>query len=79
MQVGAFFGYKCPQCNTKIDIGAVAGTSELNCPNCGVKMVPDLEGKASAANVYCPKCKASYGLVNSDRCPQCGGPLEGAQ
>lgn len=29
----------------------------------------------AAANVYCPKCKTAYGLVNSDRCPQCGGPF----
>ncbi len=79
MKVGAFFGYKCPRCNSTVDIGAVAGASTLKCPNCGVDMVPDPKGKTSAAKAYCPKCKSLYGLVNSDRCPQCGGPFQSIQ
>ena len=78
MQGGVFFGYKCPRGCSRVDIGAVAGSSEYNCSHCGTKMVPDSEGQASAAKVYCPRCKAQYGLVNSDRCPQCGGPFESA-
>jgi len=75
MKTGTFFGYKCPMCGSKSDIMAVAGGSEPRC-HCGSLMVKDDEGRASAANVYCPKCKAQFGLVNSDKCPQCGGPFE---
>lgn len=73
MQTGSFFGYKCPNpnCNTTIDVGAVAGGSELLCPNCKTAMVPDPNGRTNAANVYCAKCDAFYDLVNSDKCPQC--------
>jgi hypothetical protein len=46
METGAFFGYKCPKCNTKADIIAVAGAKEPIC-SCGTKMVPDSEGKSS--------------------------------
>jgi hypothetical protein len=27
------------------------------------------------ANVYCPNCNTYYGVVNSDKCPICGGPF----
>lgn len=77
MEAGAFFGYICPKCKSKADIIAVAGATEPKC-SCGTTMVPDPEGKSSTANAYCPKCKTLSGLVNSDRCPQCGGPFEGA-
>jgi len=62
MQTGSFFGYKCPQCNSTVDIAAVAGSNELLCSQCKVPMVPDPNGRTSAANVYCANCKASYGL-----------------
>ena len=76
MKASTFFGYKCPKCNSKITVGVVAGADELNCPNCGTTMVPDDEGQASAGNVYCPNCNSTFGLVTSDRCPECGGEFE---
>lgn len=75
METGAFFGYKCPKCNSKSDVIAVVGATEPICP-CGTKMIPDSEGQSSTANAYCPRCKSFSGLVNSDRCPECGGPFE---
>lgn len=75
MQAGSFFGYKCPKCQTSIDIAAIVGSDKLHCPNCGIEMMPDPQGKTSSANVYCRKCNTSFGLVNSDRCPKCGGPF----
>ena len=74
MKTGAFFGYKCPKCGSTSDIIAIAGSSEPRC-SCGAIMVPDPKGKTSTANAYCPKCKSFSGLVNSDRCPTCGGPF----
>ena len=73
MKVGSFFGYKCPTCGSTTDIGAVAGSDELHCPDCRTIMEPDLNGKTSAANVYCSNCNSSFGLVNSERCPICKG------
>jgi hypothetical protein len=75
MNVITFFGYKCPRCNSKVSVGVTTEESEIRCPSCNSIMVPDEEGQASAANVYCPKCNASFGLVTSDRCPICGGPF----
>jgi len=76
MWAASYFGYKCPKCGSTIDIGGVVGSSdELLCPHCGTVMITDPNGKTSAANVYCPNCKAFFGLVNSDRCPICEGPF----
>jgi len=75
MKVGSFFGYKCPRCGSTIDIGGVVGLDELHCSNCGTIMGPDPDGKTSAANVYCSNCNASFGVVNSERCPICNGPF----
>ena len=72
METNSFFGYKCPKCNTTIDIGVIVGNSKPLCPNCKTEMIPDNNGKVSAANVHCKKCNSFYGLINSDRCPQCG-------
>ena len=75
MTGNTFFGYRCPSCDTTVDIGASTSPSaEQRCPSCGTPMLPDPKGRASAANVYCPRCKIAVGLVNSDRCPECGGP-----
>ncbi len=75
MVASAFYGYKCPKCNSKITVGVLVGAKELHCPNCNIVMVPDQDGQASASNVYCPNCKNTYGIVSSDRCPICGGPF----
>ena len=75
MKATSFFGYKCPKCNSKISVGVMLGGDAPMCPGCEVPMVPDREAQASAANVYCPNCKTAFGLVNSDRCPTCGGPF----
>ena len=71
------FGLKCPKCNSTVDIGVVVGSVEQFCPSCNTKMVPNLEGKTSSANVHCSKCNASFGLINSDKCPTCGIPFSG--
>jgi hypothetical protein len=76
MKASSYFGYKCPKCNSTIDIAAVLSPSAiLFCENCGTEMVPNPNGRTCAANVYCPKCHISFGLVNSDTCPECGGPF----
>lgn len=76
MSSKVYFGYKCPKCGSTIDIGVQMGsTTDPNCPTCKTKMVPNPDGKTVAANVYCPRCDSSFGLVNSDKCPKCGGPF----
>lgn len=79
MKAGSFFGYKCPKCGSTIDIGALAGSDQPRCPSCGTIMEPDPNGTTSAANAYCPNCNAFFGLVNSDKCPKCGGPFSKLQ
>jgi hypothetical protein len=73
MSLTNYFGFECPRCNSTVDIGV--GSGDPTCPTCGTPMVPNTESRGAAANVYCKTCKAAYGLVNSNRCPQCGGPL----
>ena len=75
MKASSFFGHKCPNCGSTTDVAGVVGSDQLHCPSCGTIMEPDPEGKAVAANVYCPNCESSFGLVTSDKCPQCGGPF----
>lgn len=77
MEANVYFGYKCPKCGSTVGVGTTVGVSEnLPCPTCATPMVPDPKGQASAANVYCPRCKIAVGLANSDRCPDCGGEWE---
>jgi len=73
MSLTNYFGFKCPRCKSTVDIGV--GVGDPACPSCGTTMVPNTDFSGAAANVYCAACKAAYGLVNSSRCPQCGGPL----
>lgn len=75
MKASSFFGYKCPECGSKVDLAVIIGSTNLHCPNCGTAMKPDLHGKVSTANVYCPDCRIGFGLVNSDKCPRCGRPF----
>ena len=70
-----YFGYKCPNCNSTVDIGVSVGSGEQLCPNCKAKMIPNPEGKTTSANVHCSKCNSSFGLINSDKCPNCGQPF----
>jgi len=75
MKVGAFFGYKCQRCNSRVHAGVSIGTGAPLCSGCLVPMVPDDKGQASAGNVYCSQCDIWFGLVLSDKCPKCGGPF----
>ncbi len=67
----SYFGYHCPRCGSSVQVGV--GTP--SCPSCGKAMVPNPKARPSAANVYCKKCNAAFGLVTTDRCPTCGGPF----
>jgi len=73
MNLSSYFGFKCPRCGSTVDIGVTTG--DPSCPNCGAAMIRNEQFTGAAANVHCPTCNATYGLVNSDRCPQCGGPF----
>lgn len=80
MSAQTFFGYKCPRCNSTIDVGAsvtVGGRPQdkPTCPSCGVDMVPNPEGRTVAMNVHCRKCNSMFGMINSDVCPSCGEPF----
>ena len=77
MKGSTFFGYRCPNCGSTVQVGVAPGTDTLACPSCGSEMKPDPKGQASAANVFCPRCKLAVGFVTSDTCPQCGGPWSG--
>jgi hypothetical protein len=70
-----YFGYYCPQCNTRVSIG-VGPADNNNNPicTCGGIMEVDQNATPSAAQVYCSNCKSINGLVTSDRCPDCNGP-----
>lgn len=72
MKTGTYFGYKCPKCNSTIDIAAVVGSDKLLCPNCKTEIIPNDSGKTVSANVTCKKCNSSFGMINSDKCPNCG-------
>ena len=75
MKVASFFGYICPNCKTTIDIGAFAGGNKLLCPSCGTEMVPNPEGRPVTMNAHCKKCNSFFGMINTDKCPNCGTPL----
>ena len=77
MKASAYFGYICPKCGSKFDICGVVGSSnEMKCRNCGTVMIPDTNGKTSTANAHCPNCNASFGIINSDKCPICKRPFQ---
>jgi rRNA maturation endonuclease Nob1 len=75
MTASSYFGFRCPKCGSTVDIGA--GSSSPTCPSCGTGMVSNPQFGGAAANVFCPHCKAAFGLTNSTKCPQCGGPFTG--
>ena len=66
-----YFGYICPRCGSTVQIGI----GRPACPSCGAQMAPNKKASPSAANVYCKSCSSAFGVVTSDRCPKCGGPL----
>jgi len=74
----SYFGLICPQCQSTVDIGVGSSAGPPLCPNptCKTPMVPNPQTSPVAVNVYCPTCSASYRMVNSDKCPRCGGAFE---
>ncbi len=72
MQAISFFGYICPKCKTTIDISAIVGNDKIHCPTCKTEMVPNKQGRSVSANVHCKKCNSIFGIINSDKCPNCG-------
>ena len=74
MKPTAYFGFMCPQCNSTVDIGA-GFEATPTCSQCNVALVPNPNAKPATANAYCANCKSFAGIVNSDRCPACGGPF----
>ena len=79
MKATTIYGYKCPKCGSTIDIGVMIDSDNVpKCSKCNIPLIPDPNGKISAVNVYCPKCRITYGIVNSDRCPKCGGSFSKA-
>lgn len=72
MDVTTYFGFKCPRCNSSVAIGV----GKPNCPSCGTQMLPNFESEPVATNVHCKKCNSYYGMINSDKCPDCGTKFE---
>jgi rRNA maturation endonuclease Nob1 len=73
MALSSYVGFKCPRCHSTVDIGVTSGHPA--CTSCGTAMVQNENAPGAAANIYCRTCNAAFGLVNSDRCPECGGPF----
>jgi DNA-directed RNA polymerase subunit RPC12/RpoP len=78
MKPMTYFGFKCPACGSTIDIGIGFSSVPPRCLSCGTAMIPNPEARPSTANAYCPRCRSMFGLINSDRCPTCGGPFSAA-
>ncbi len=72
MSMTTYFGFICPQCKSTVDIGV----GQPNCPSCGTRMVANKQGTPVATNVHCKKCNTSYGMINSDKCPDCATKFE---
>jgi len=78
MKPTTYFGFKCPACGSTIDIGVSFSGESPRCPSCNTAMVPNPQARSATVNAYCPKCNSVLGLINSDRCPTCGGPFSAA-
>ena len=72
MNLTNYYGFICPKCHSTVNIGI----GEPNCPTCGTKMIPNKKANPVSANVYCKKCNISFGMINSDKCPECGTNFE---
>lgn len=70
------FGMMCPQCRSTVDINAGFDETPM-CSQCNVAMVANPDAKVTA-NAYCANCKSLTAIVNTDRCPDCGGPFSAA-
>ncbi len=66
---GVGYGLMCPDCSISIDVN-VGGNPSL-CPKCGKQMIPNQNAKITA-KAFCKTCNASFGMINSDKCPKCG-------
>ena len=75
MSIGAFFGFMCPRCRSSAKFAVSPSADELLCHQCGGVMVPDDNAGPMAMGAYCARCDASYGIIDSDRCPKCGEPF----
>lgn len=80
MSAQVFYAYKCPQCNSTVNVGisVVAGIpiqQKPRCLSCGVDMEPDQNGRTTAMNVFCRNCNSKFGMITSDTCPNCGKPF----
>ncbi len=74
MELGNFFGYICPICQSTIDIAVNIG-SILKCRQCGIPMIPNPNGREILMNITCPNCKSFFGMSNSSKCSHCGREL----
>jgi len=71
MNVSTSYGMICPNCKFTVDVFATVGGDASKCPRCKGDMVPNQAAKISA-NANCKKCNSSFGIINSDKCPNCG-------
>ncbi len=78
MTAGTAFGYRCPKGHCRVTVTVMVGSKIPTCPECNAAMVPDQEASGVGVKVYCPRCKALFGMVTSDRCPTCGGEFQTA-
>jgi hypothetical protein len=70
-----YYGYKCPKCNSSVNIGVTVGEPRCPSPGCNTLMIPDSKANAVYTNVSCKKCGSSFGMINSSICP-CGKPFD---
>lgn len=78
MKGTSYFGFICPKCKSTVDIGASISSApegDPKCPTCGTTMEPNPQGQTVSANVHCSNCNSSFGLINSDKCPNCKTPF----
>lgn len=74
MNTTNFYGFICSNknCNTTINVGS----GDPICPMCGSQMIPNKNGTSVGVNVSCKKCGSIFGMIDSDKCPNCGTNFE---
>jgi DNA-directed RNA polymerase subunit RPC12/RpoP len=75
MRTGTFYGFKCPTCGKKVQVGLVLGGDRMTCEECNVDMVPDGQAESVLVNVQCKKCGTFIAMSLSPKCPTCGSKL----